>query len=64
MSSKRRLRRKSCAGKRRFESLTEALTAQCNLNRKRDWGDRMRPYRCKFCSGFHFGHCGPSRILA
>jgi hypothetical protein len=56
MASKRRQRRKQCEGKRRYGTQTEALTAQCNLNRKRGWSEKLSPYRCRFCHGFHFGH--------
>lgn len=58
VSSKRRIRRKSCAGKVRHDDAATArkalfLTVQ---------GDRvhqpMNVYRCKFCKGYHIGHRG------
>lgn len=52
MASKRRLRRKSCTGKRAFESEAEA---------KANNRFRLRPYKCTFCSLFHLGHT-PKKI--
>jgi hypothetical protein len=53
MSSKRRIRRNACTGKRRFATLTEALAA----NRF-----RITAYRCAFCSGWHLGHSKARRL--
>jgi hypothetical protein len=50
MSSRRALRRKSCEGKIRHETLGAAWIAA----RKTDGG--VRPYKCKWCSMFHVGH--------
>lgn len=47
MASKRRVRRKSCAGKRRHETLEQA--------QKYEW-DGMVAYYCSFCGGYHTGH--------
>lgn len=60
MSSKRRIRRKSCKGKQRFETLDAAWTA-CRSVIRRDRVQGVEPghmnaYRCRFCGGFHFGH--------
>lgn len=60
MSSKRRIRRKACKGKQRFETLDAAWTACRSVvrqGRKRgtDPGS-MNAYGCRFCGGFHFGH--------
>lgn len=56
MSSKRRLRRKSCSGKRAYDSSAEGMTAMMNL--KRNTGDTswFNVYRCRFCKRYHIGH--------
>ncbi len=54
MSSKRRIRRKSCKGKVRHESAQHAW-AHVRALRKRD-DDRMNTYHCQFCGGWHVGH--------
>ena len=56
MSSKRRIRRKSCTGKQRFLNEAEALQAIKALTRAKGWQGLLTPYRCQFCNGFHFGH--------
>lgn len=56
MSSKRRIRRKSCTGKQRFLSEAEARQAIKALTRSKGWQGLLTPYRCQFCNGFHFGH--------
>jgi hypothetical protein len=62
MSSKRRLRRKSCTGKQRFVDQLEALAAVGRLVRSESFrGSHLSPYRCRFCKGFHFGH-SPWRV--
>lgn len=61
MASKRNKRRRSCIGKRRFASQIDAFNALRNLNRHLSRRDKMTPYRCKFCTGFHFGHT-PARV--
>lgn len=54
MSSKRRIRRKSCEGKKRYDNEAEARK-QCNwFWYERD--ARLNVYKCKFCGGFHIGH--------
>lgn len=54
MSSKCRLRRRSCQGKIRHSSLRAALAAA------RPFGallhDDVEPYHCRFCHGWHIGH--------
>jgi hypothetical protein len=50
MSSKRRVRAKSCDGKVRHATMAGAWIAA----RKTDGG--VRPYKCKWCSAFHVGH--------
>lgn len=54
MSSKRRIRRKSCKGKVRHTSLEHADAHRHALSRLD--GDRMSAYRCRFCGGWHVGH--------
>lgn len=60
MSSKRRIRRKACKGKQRFDTLDAAWTACRSVMRgDRSRGvdpGRMNAYPCRFCGGFHFGH--------
>lgn len=60
MSSKRRLRRKACKGKRRFVDQDEAIAAIKSLTRSRGWQGLLVPYRCPFCGWFHFGHAPAS----
>ena len=62
MSSKRRLRRKSCTGKLQFPTQDAALSAIKALTRSKGWQGLLVPYRCSFCGQFHFGH-PPSKIL-
>lgn len=62
MSSKRRLLKNACIGKRRFFTLGSALAAIKKLRRRGVNGARhpetLRAYHCRFCHGFHFGHRG------
>ena len=57
MASKRRIRRKSCAGKVRHQNQTDAVASlkgtvkRNNLNRY-----ELRTYKCKFCHCWHIGH--------
>lgn len=59
MASKRRLRRRSCLNKERYETLPEAQTAAYTASGR--FNSRMLPYKCEWCSGFHKGH-PPARI--
>jgi hypothetical protein len=56
MSSKRRLRRKACGSKQRFDTEAEAIAALRALTRAKGWQGLLVPYRCAFCGHFHFGH--------
>lgn len=56
MSSKRRIRRKSCTGKVRHESAAAGWAAINSLHRTRGDQGRMTAYRCQFCKGWHVGH--------
>lgn len=50
MSSKRRVRAKSCEGKVRHATMAGA----CIAARKTD--EKVRPYKCRHCPGWHVGH--------
>ncbi len=54
MSSKRRQRRKSCVGKRRYSSQTEAVAALISAKRKGLHG--MCSYKCRWGNHWHLGH--------
>ncbi len=54
MSSKRRLRRRACANKRRYATRDEAFTSRDLAGRRT--GAVMNAYRCHFCRGWHIGH--------
>jgi hypothetical protein len=57
MSSKRHIRRKSCTGKQRFaDELAARAAIHALIRAKGRQGGYLSPYRCRFCSGFHFGH--------
>jgi hypothetical protein len=60
MSSKRRLRRKKCDGKRRFEFFAQALASIRSLARTNGarHPETLRAYLCNFCKGWHIGHRG------
>ena len=50
------LRAKSCTGKKRYRSESEA---RLMLNTQRQYGeeiDDIRPYKCGFCKQWHLGH--------
>lgn len=53
-SKDRNLRKKSCLGKIRFESMGRANKA-CRAYKHR-FGQKMNPYKCSFCDGYHIGH--------
>lgn len=56
MSSKRRLRRRSCANKQTHQTETEAVAHAISLGRAHDTrGTRWRAYRCRFCGLWHVG---------
>ncbi len=63
MSSKRAIRRKACVGKTRFVTFNEATGAlRAFLRKVGNEGWPLSAYRCRFCSGFHFGHI-PTKAL-
>lgn len=49
MSSKRRIRRRSCEGKIHHKDQTGAI-GHC-----KSLGEGVCPYKCKFCHGWHVG---------
>ena len=53
MSSKRRIRRKQCGDKRRYEIQEEASRVLWTLRNKRS---EATAYKCQWCGKFHIGH--------
>lgn len=58
MASKRRVRRKACEGKIRYNSQEEGEKARNHIFHKKPEIHRtfLNVYRCKFCGYFHIGH--------
>lgn len=57
MASKRRVRRRQCGRKQRFESHTQAMDAMHSVIRAgKTRGGWLHIYHCRFCNGYHFGH--------
>lgn len=57
MASKRRIRRRQCNNKKRFETSGEAgYLAYKLMSNGKDRGSVVHVYRCKFCGGYHVGH--------
>lgn len=54
MASKRGIRRRACAGKRRHATKQAASAHWFKLHLKD--AEPMTVYRCKFCRGWHVGH--------
>ncbi len=52
MSSKRRIRRKSCEGKRRHKTHEDAMKELRGCSVKTG----LRIYKCQFCHHYHVGH--------
>lgn len=48
------LERRSCVGKVRYRTLVAAGQAADRVFQAT--GEWVRPYPCRFCSGFHVGH--------
>lgn len=61
MASKRRIRRKQCGNKERYDTAQEALAVIAELRRKDKLRGHTTPYKCKFCGKFHFGQT-PYRV--
>lgn len=56
MASKRRLRRKQCAGKNRHKTHEAALIEIRMIRKRYGHQGQVNPYRCPFCGAFHIGH--------
>ena len=54
MSSKRGLRRRSCAGKVRHADRAAAMAAAKRMMSASTWW--LVPYPCRLCAGWHVGH--------
>lgn len=54
MGSKRRLRRKECEGKIRYEKVEHAHAEVLIARNKRGWHN-VHAYKCPHCSGWHVG---------
>lgn len=54
MSSKRRIRRRSCEGKVAYATQTEAAR-QAGLVRRAHQGGQWSAYHCDFCGKWHVG---------
>ncbi len=64
MASKRRIRRKSCTGKKRYLSIEEAQIQIGVIKRTTGDKSRFNHYHCKFCNGIHIGHAkGSNKIF-
>lgn len=59
-ASKRRLRRKSCEGKRQYSSQQEAVAAMLAYLKDHPGAD-VSTYMCRFGHHWHFGHV-PTRL--
>jgi hypothetical protein len=54
MASKRRLRRKRCEKKKRYDTQEHANNDAVALMRRVN--HRLSVYKCQFCKGWHVGH--------
>lgn len=54
MSSKRRLRRKACQGKQRYNKHEQAAFAAHRV--RQSTGEHIHAYLCPHCNGYHIGH--------
>ncbi len=54
MSSKRRIRRRSCGSKVGYDDKTAAVAAAGALRKKYE-GGTYQAYRCEFCGRWHVG---------
>lgn len=55
MASKRRIRRRSCQNKRRFDTKEQAGGVLGYLKRRGVMDRQTEIYPCKFCGGYHLG---------
>lgn len=57
MSSKRRIRRKKCTGKKRYAAKEEAYAALWAIKQSDNYQYRhLQAYKCPFCKGWHLGN--------
>lgn len=56
MSSKRRIRRKACTGKRKHETVEQAQAHIRHVRKASPGTPMLSIYRCAFCGGLHIGH--------
>jgi hypothetical protein len=62
VASKRRIRRKQCSKKNRFDTRELAHAAMHRLLRSGSkHGGWLHVYPCRFCNGYHFGHASSTR---
>jgi len=62
MSSKRRIRRNACRGKKRHDSAEAARKAMNGLiHAYRGAIGLLKVYQCPFCGGWRFGHARSPR---
>lgn len=59
MSSRRRLRRRSCVGKHRYPTGAMAKAATAIQARRPATPAPLHAYPCRFCAGWHIGHHYP-----
>jgi hypothetical protein len=65
MASKRKIRRKECSGKRRYASREIAQRAVSRLKMNTKDTSYLKIYKCRWCSGWHFGHApGSGRVMS
>lgn len=55
MSSKRRIKRRSCLGKIRYKTNIDAFNARRFFVKKYNLKEYYGVYHCKFCNGYHIG---------
>ena len=63
MTSRRRLRRRACTGKRRHATRDEARAEVRRIVRRGASG-YVNAYPCAFCGGFHVGRRPGTRLAA
>jgi hypothetical protein len=44
----------ACLGKRRY--FTRAIAKRESSRIRREGGDKLRPYQCRYCQQWHLGH--------
>lgn len=52
-------KRIACDGKKQFRTKTDAETTLRNLRRYKGLKDRLHPYHCNYCGGWHLGSGEP-----